>query len=153
MLDQVSILLSKEVGEILKSPDLTLSLLRIYSTLYLNGAAPGYCERSIRRYHTQLKIDGMFKISENIKVKERTLEPGWTGLRYYTALCTHISSETLTDEEAIKLLKTGVLKEADFKRLPDGYKKPEPVKNEIAEAPVQEAPVKKVSKPAKKSKK
>ena len=34
----------------------------------------------------------------------------------------HIKAETLTDEDAIILLKSGHLKESDFEILPKGYK-------------------------------
>ena len=121
MLKDVEILISKSVGEVLKSPDLTLKLLRVYSKLYLHGAAPGYCERSIRMYHEKLKSDGMFKVNENLKVAQRTCLPKWKGNRYYTAIHTHVSAENLTDEEAVKLLEAGILKSSDFEKLPEGY--------------------------------
>lgn len=150
MLKDVEILISKSVGEVLKSPDLTLKLLRVYSKLYLHGAAPGYCERSIRLYHEKLKSDGMFKANENLKIAQRTCLPNWKGNRYYTAIHTHVSADNLTDEEAIKLLEAGILKSSDFEKLPEGYgakkKTPEPeiepVK-EIVKEPVKAAKPKK----------
>ena len=124
MYEDVEILINSEIGTILKSSDLTLKLLKTYSKLYLCGAAPGYCEKSIRQYYNQIKIDGMEKINENIKIKQRTCIPSWKGIRYYTALCTHINSDSLHDEDAIKYLLSGILKESDFVKLPEGYTEP-----------------------------
>lgn len=55
-------------------------------------------------------------------MNERTCKPKWRGLRFIDG--NHYSNESITDEQAIKLLKKGSLKESDFKVLPAGLNEP-----------------------------
>ncbi len=113
--------LGSDVGEVLSSP-LLLKLLSAYSALYLNGGNPSYCGDCHRKYYYQLKKDGLMKAQEYDAAQNRTCEPAWRGLMFIHKLARHYNSELLTDEQAIKLLQAGHLKESDFKKLPEGYK-------------------------------
>ena len=123
MLEQIKEILNNDVEQVIKSAQLSLSLCKCYSKLYLNGAAPRVCAAAQRKYYLQLKIDGMNKVKLIEKAKERTCKPNFNGLCYSSKACKHYSSELLNDEEAIIALEKGFLKEAHFEKLPEGYKK------------------------------
>jgi hypothetical protein len=118
-------LLTKDIQDIIKSPELSTFLLRTYSELYLNRRPPRFCAKSQTKYFNELKINGMEK-AKRINV------PNFTGLKYIPTIVVdgkmvtihqHISPEHLTDAKATELLKSGALKESDFKVLP--YEKKE----------------------------
>lgn len=123
MIEQVKYLLSKSVEEIISSTD-SVKLLDCYSKLYLCGGQPRWCERSQREYYTELTKTGL-KMAEKLEAaKTRTCIPAFEGLRFVmhpTNGHYHINSEFLTDEQAMELLKLDVLKEDQFKKLPDAY--------------------------------
>jgi hypothetical protein len=123
MIEQVRTILSNEVGVVLKSPDLLLMLLRVYSALYLNGEAPRACEKCQRGYYEQLRIDGIMKAELQEKINARTCVPAWAGRMYSTKVFEFLIPSLMHDEKAIELLKLGALKESDFKVLPAGYQK------------------------------
>ena len=52
------------------------------------------------------------------KVKNRTCKPNWKGLRFIKG--NHYNNENITDAEAIKLLRAGLLQHSDFEVLPEG---------------------------------
>ena len=122
MIDQVNEILKNDVEAVIKSP-LSLTLLRCYSTLYLNGRQPRACAASQRKYYSQLKKDGMSKARKLEMAKERTCKPNWNGLCYSSKACKHFSNETITDGEAIDALNKGYLFESQFDVLPENYKK------------------------------
>lgn len=122
MVAEVVKLLNSDIQEIITSPELSLSLLRCYSVMYINGASPRACEASQRMYFDKLKVDGMARAELMEKVKVRTCQPAWVGLKYSPIVMRHILPELLYDEIAIDYLKSGALKESDFDVLPDGYK-------------------------------
>ena len=71
------------------------------------------------------------------KIKARTCVPAWEGRMYSTKIFSFIMPNFMHDELAITYLKSGVLRESDFKVLPKGYKdaadeKQEPI-NEVEE--------------------
>jgi hypothetical protein len=117
-------LLKKEVEEIISSTD-SLALLKYYSDLYLNGSEPRTCEKSLRKYYSQLKKDYQMKK----QVIERTCVPAFEGRKYIPGVFNknkelvgghlHIMSHLITDEMATDFLKKGILKEKDFKVLPE----------------------------------
>lgn len=123
MLEQLDELLGMDIEEIISSVH-SLTLLDIYSKLYLNGAMPRNCAASQRKYFNELKKDYKMK-KEKI---ERTCIPAWNGRMYIPGVFNtkgelvaghlHIMSEILTDEKAKELLKIGALKKKDFLRLP-----------------------------------
>ena len=63
MIQEIEEILSKPVKEVINSP-LSLTLLKIYSTLYLGGGQPRWCERSQTSYYNQLAIDGLKKAKQ-----------------------------------------------------------------------------------------
>lgn len=126
MLEELGELLGMDIEDIISSVH-SLTLLNIYSKLYLNGAQPRNCAASQRKYYNELKKDYKMK-KEKI---ERTCIPAWEGRIYRPGVFKkgvlvaghlHIMAGSLTDEQAKKHLKTGALKEKDFIRLP-GEKK------------------------------
>lgn len=118
MIEKIKELLSKDIEEIISTP-LSLDLLKIYSTLYLYGEKPNTCARSQRKYHNQLKKDGMKKAETNMK---RTCKPNWNGNMYISKEARHFNDLFITDEQAITLLKRKHISEDKFSVLPDGYK-------------------------------
>ena len=123
MVETVKYLLSKSVEDIIASTD-SLKLIGCYSKLYLNGAQCGFCANSQRNYYSEISKTGL-KMAEKLEaVKTRTCKPAFIGLRlvihpkngHY-----HINPETLTDEQAMELLKLDILKEDQFEKLPDSY--------------------------------
>lgn len=121
MVDNVKTILANDIQDIIKSPELSMLLLKTYSKLYLQGSAPRICERSQRRYYDQLKNTGIMKAELIEKIKNRTLTPAWKGNKYSPKVFRHISDLYIHDKEACELLESGVLKESDFTKLPDGY--------------------------------
>jgi hypothetical protein len=116
----------------------SLTLLKIYSKLYLNGTPPRTCEASLRKYYLELKKDYIM----NKEILQRTCVPKFEGRRYIPGVfdndgklkCghVHISGSTLTDKEAIEFLEAGVLTEKDFNKLPIGFENVKPeVKHKI----------------------
>jgi hypothetical protein len=119
MIETVKKLLSKDIDEIISTP-LSLDLLKVYSILYLCGEKPKTCERSLRQYYNQLKVNGMEKANKNIK---RTCKPKWKGNMYIAKEARHFNDVYITDEEAIAVLKRGNISEDMFEVLPEDYKK------------------------------
>jgi hypothetical protein len=112
--------LSKTVEEVIASP-LSLKLLNLYSKLYLNGEQLGWCESCQRDYYWTLKREGHLKIEVMEEIEKRTCEPAWTGLKYIHTEGRHYNNEIITDKQAIDLLEKGVLTEADFVKMPEGF--------------------------------
>ena len=112
----VSDILSYSVDEILQSRQLTLSILSIYSKLYLNGAAPRGCSKSIAGYYVELQ-------KSNIKEKDIIMKKTnkFKRLIYIASEGMHFSDANMTDEKAIQFLDANILKKEDFITLPDGY--------------------------------
>ena len=138
MVQEIELILSKDVKEVISSP-LSLTLLKIYSTLYLGGGQPRWCERSQTSYYNQLAIDGLKKAKqmENSGVLTRTCELKKDMLIYVASLAIHITHSNITDWLACEGLTKGFLKESQFIKLPDCWlnkdEVKEPIKEEIAE--------------------
>ena len=153
LINDVNELLNHDCGEIINSP-LVMKLLTVYSQLYLNGRPPKLCGKCHEKYYNQLKINGMEKAELLEKAKNRTCEPFWNGNKYIPKMARHYSNLYITDKEAIRLLNEGHLKENDFTKLPDGYKKIEDKikdreENEVKENPVKKTYPKKAGRPKK----
>jgi hypothetical protein len=127
-------LLKMSIEEIISSTH-SLTLLKYYSKLYLNGTPPRTCAASQRKYYYKLKKDYQMKK----EIIERTCAPKFEGRRYIPGVFKdgkliaghlHIDGSLLTDKQALEFLNLGVLTEKDFIQLPDGY---EYVKPEIKE--------------------
>lgn len=126
MLEDIKLLLSMGVEEIISSRH-SLTLLKLYSDLYLNGKAPRTCANSQRAYYIRIKRDYEMKKDELkqthvLKFKGRRYIPGIFKDGVLVAGHLHINSEFLTDADALKYLKLGVLKQSDFVKLPEGAK-------------------------------
>ena len=121
MVSQLTEILDNDIEVVIRSPHLSLSLLKCASVLLLHGAQPRACERSQRMYYSKLKLNGMAKAEMIEKAKNRTCIPNFTGFRYSKIIMAHISSDLLSDEMAIEYLQKGALKESDFNVLPQGY--------------------------------
>ncbi len=121
MVEDVQKILSADIQEILKSPELSKMLLKCYSVLYLNSNPPRFCEKSQRQYYNQLKINGIMRAKETNKKK--TCVALWKGLRWVSSMRVHLNAATINDEQAIKALVGGHLTDSDFDVLPEDYKK------------------------------
>ena len=117
-----------DIQGIIKSPEYSMLLLKIYSKHYLNGGQPRTCENSQKQYFEQIKKDknNIMKIEKN--KKERTCIPSFSGdkrISQYVKngvtikIFRNVNSENLTDQEAIDFLEAGILKESDFEKLPE----------------------------------
>lgn len=146
MTEQVREVLDKSFEEV-NASSLILSLLSIYSKLYLNGAQPGTCGACHRDYYNQLKNNGMELAKQYEEAKNRTCKPSWNGIKYINATARHWNSELLTDKEATNLLEKGFLKSSDFSILPAGFGKV------LTEAEIQETFEKRHAPKVKKAKK
>ena len=123
MLDRVSKLINHELGDVLSSPVLSKELLLLYSVLFLAGAQPSFCAQCQKKYYQKLKTQGIMKAKEYESIKKRTCKPAWHGLMYINKMARHYNSELITDEQAIELLNKKLLKESNFEKLPENYKK------------------------------
>jgi hypothetical protein len=132
MVQDIELILSKEVKEVINSP-LSLTLLEIYSTLYLGGGQPRWCERSQTSYYNQLAIDGIKKAKqmENSGVLTRTCELKKDMLIYVASLAIHITHANITDWLACEGLTKGFLKESQFIKLPDCWVNKDDVEESI----------------------
>lgn len=115
-----------DIEIVLKDQALLMRLLKLYSTIYLNGSAPRMCERSIRSYYLKLANYNF----ENMKNLKQTFKAAFVGLRFIPGIMKngkmviihrHIDPKYLSDNEAIELLISGALKESDFEILPEEY--------------------------------
>lgn len=98
-------------GEIYTTPHLLLILLRTYSEIYLNGKAPGTCEKCFKNYYDKLMQTKL--IMTTCKLQPNKI----FHVRVGNAILTY-SNSNITDEVARRLLNEGSLKEHDFVELP-----------------------------------
>jgi len=110
-------LMAMDVEGIISSSH-SIRLLNLYSKIFLNGAEPRSCATSQRSYYQILKSLSMEQV--NRLDQKRTCQPNWVGLRYINGR--HYSPDNITDEEALTLLKAGLLTDANFKKTPDGWR-------------------------------
>ena len=143
-IDDYSEIMSVSVEEVLRSPHLTLLLLRLASKLLLYGGQPRGCEKSIRSYYRELKEQKNlipFLIMKTCKLKD--------GVHFLSRANEHVVDYTMTDDKAIRLLKAGLIPENLFVKLPDGYKEIPAAPEKKPEA-IKEAPKSKKATPKKK---
>lgn len=117
--DLVLGILVKSADEVISSQT-SLDLIYCYSTLYLNGANCGTCEKSLREYYNEIERTGLTMAENYDNIKNRKCKPSWTGNKYVPKAAKHFNSERLTDSEAIDLIRRGILLTSDFAILPDG---------------------------------
>lgn len=121
-------LLKMDIEEIISSVH-SLTLLKYYSKLYLNGGQPRTCAASQKKYYLLMKKDYQMKK----EIIERKCVPAFQGRRYIPGVFKdgkliaghlHIMGSTLTDAQAIMFLELGVLTKKDFAKLPDMKEEP-----------------------------
>lgn len=131
MVERYDELMGESVETILKSPRLTLNLLRLASTCLLAGGQPRGCEKSIRSYYTKLKSEAMRKKIVGLSEKTCKMKPG---VFFVAKAQKHYSDANMDDDTAREFLAKGWLKADMFIKLPAT---PEP---EPAPAPAQAEP-------------
>lgn len=147
MVEKYDELMGESVETILKSPRLTLNLLRLASTCLLSGGQPRGCEKSIRSYYTKLKSEAMRKKIVGLSEKTCKMKPG---VFFVAKAQKHYSDANMDDATALDFLAKGWLKPDMFIKLPA---EPEPAqaepKAEVAPTPV---PAQRAAKPKRKRK-
>jgi hypothetical protein len=126
MVKDLDMIMKMSIEEIISSTH-SLTLLKIYSKLYLNGGQPRTCAASMRKYYSEIKKN--YEMAKEIL--NRTCVPKFTGRIYCPGVFkeidgkkvliaghVHISPDHLTDEMASKYLEQGVLKKKHFLVLP-----------------------------------
>lgn len=121
MVEKYDELMGESVETILKSPRLTLNLLRLASTCLLSGGQPRGCEKSIRSYYTKLKYEAMRKKIVGLSEKTCKMKPG---VFFVAKAQKHYSDANMDDATALDFLAKGWLKPDMFIKLPAT---PEPV--------------------------
>lgn len=124
-------LMGESVETILKSPRLTLTLLRLASTCLLSGGQPRGCEKSIRSYYTKLKSEAMRKKIVGLSEKTCRMKPG---VFFVAKAQKHYSDANMDDDTARVFLQKGYLKPDMFIKLPEELT-PEPVEPKAEAAP------------------
>ena len=117
----IELIISKDVEEVVNTP-LILTLLRVYSLLYLNGQQPRACGQCQRGYYSEIKTNGLKKYETMESNINRTCELVTNDIIYVSAMHQHISNVNITDEMAGRCLDNGWLKAKDFKKMPENYK-------------------------------
>lgn len=117
MVATVEKLLSMDVEAVI-SGLASIDLLRCYSVLYLNGAAPATCGAKQREYFDEIRKTGLDKAKKYIMAKERTCKPKNNGILIIRNYGTILASE-MTDDVALYLLKNGLLTPSDFEVMPN----------------------------------
>jgi hypothetical protein len=143
MISRINNILAKGIEDIIASVS-SLELLDIYSKLYLNGSQPSTCANSLRAYYTEIQLTGLQRAVKLREAMERTNKPNWIGNRFVWGA--FYNDQTITDEQAITLLKNGGLSETDFKVLPLAYKD-EPKKDTWEQVKAKQDKPKNVKKP------
>ncbi len=122
MIEKINAIKRVSFAELIKNGELTLFLLEIYSKLYVGGSEISTCEKSLKKYYEQIKINVMEKIEKYKEVEKRTCVPNWSGNIFISATCRHWHSDLITDSDAIYLLKNKYLDEDYFKEIPETLK-------------------------------
>lgn len=149
MVEKYDELMGESVETILKSPRLTLNLLRLASTCLLSGGQPRGCEKSIRSYYTKLKSEAMRKKIVGLSEKTCKMKPG---VFFVAKAQKHYSDANMDDDTARDFLAKGWLKADMFIKLP-AEPTPAPVQAEPkAEAAPTPKPAERAAKPKPKRK-
>jgi hypothetical protein len=115
---EVEILLKHDF-EYIKNSELCLSLLKIYSILYLKGGKPSStCVNCMRKYYNEIKKTGLMKAKKEAE-KTYTNKCKIKGVKYVRKAARHFDFSNLCDVDAQWLLDNDVLKESDFTTLPE----------------------------------
>lgn len=128
-------LMGESVETILKSPRLTLNLLRLASTCLLAGGQPRGCAKAIRGYYAKLKTETMRKKIVGLSEKTCRMKPG---VFFVAKAQKHYSDANMDDATALDFLEKGYLKPDMFLKLPDKPKQTVKIEAEeaIASVPV-----------------
>ena len=124
MVEQIKILINASFDDINKSPELALSLVKIYSILFFGGKDPGAgCSVCMQKFHKEIIQNGL-KRYEDMKNKTCVMKEG---IVWVNGESKHFSDKNITDEKAIELLEKGWLKEKHFLVLPKTQEKVDPL--------------------------
>lgn len=115
MVEKYDELMGESVEVILKSPRLTLNLLKLASTCLLAGGQPRGCEKSIRNYYAKLKSEAMRKKIVGLSEKTCKMKPG---VFFVAKAQKHYSDANMDDDTAREFLAKGWLKPDMFIKLP-----------------------------------
>jgi len=117
MREQLENILKHSGAEVIASPDLTMSLFKVYSALFLAGKAPNFCSKCAYDYYNELKQRGYERL-KFIEMKTcKLVENKIFNVRVNNAIITYTDAN-MSDEIAIKLLNEKKLEESDFIKLP-----------------------------------
>lgn len=117
MVERVEKLININAREVMKSPELYLELLKLYSILFLNGRQPSDCGKCAYNYFNKLKTSGIKK-ALFMEHKTCKLTNKIFNVRVGNAIITY-SDANVNDIIARRLLMDGKLKESDFITLPE----------------------------------
>lgn len=138
-------LMGESVEVILKSPRLTLNLLKLASTCLLAGGQPRGCAKAIRGYYAKLKTETMRKKIVGLSTKTCRMKPG---IFFVAKAQKHYSDANMDDATALDFLAKGYLKPDMFLKLPDKPKQTVKVEAEEAIAAVPVPPTAPTPEPA-----
>lgn len=106
----------------IKSTDLVLTLIRLYSKLFLNSnQIDSTCVLCLEKYHNEIKSNGYSRLEKMQTTELKTNKCKLSGLKYIAVLHVHYDLQLMNDREATNLLKIGYLKESDFEVLPENW--------------------------------
>ena len=149
MVEKYDELMGESVEIILKSPRLTLNLLKLASTCLLSGGQPRGCGKAIRNYYTKLKSEAMRKKIVGLSEKTCKMKPG---VFFVAKAQKHYSDANMDDATAREFLAKGWLKPDMFIKLP-ATPEPAPAQAEMeAEAAPTPKPAQRAAKPKRKRK-
>ena len=138
-------LMGESVETILKSPRLTLNLLKLASTCLLAGGQPRGCAKAIRGYYAKLKTETMRKKIVGLSTKTCKMKPG---VFFVAKAQKHYSDANMDDATALDFLAKGYLKPDMFLKLPDKPKQTVEIEAEEAIAAVPVPPTAPTPEPA-----
>lgn len=121
--EQLTEILNKEVAEVLKDKRLLLSMLRIYSQLFLNSKPCSTCESKHKGYYKRLQREGPQAL-ERLKKRKMGLTKFKINNEYgvFSVRGERFTAENLTDEKLEKILKEFPALEKQVKRLEEPKK-------------------------------
>jgi len=89
-------LLTKDIREVLDTPEYSKAVISYYSKLYAGGQAVRGCNSSKTNYFRRLHIDGL-QTKKRIEMSKYQLKPGIGSIRFANQM---YNSSTMTDEIA-----------------------------------------------------
>lgn len=116
IIDKVNRIIKEGFDSIQKTDPLLI--IEVWSKLFNNGEQCRMCIASQKKYYSDILTKGIKMAEEFKEIEKRTCVPTFKGLKYVAGKG-HFLADTITDEDAIEMLEKGILKESDFKVLPE----------------------------------